>query len=124
MTNFLLADDHATTCSALVLLIHARLGESNISTVGDWERLLELACSEQPDIILFDWELPGGPPAERMGALREIASQAKVIALSARPEAEKEASQCCGIDAFIGKSEPPSIVLETIRRFVQKDPVA
>ena len=125
MTLLLLADDDAATCSALALLIHTRLEVSGIVTAHDWDHLLELARTELPDVILFDWELPGCLAHEGLAALRMIVPLGKIIAMSARPEALQDALQA-GVDAFLAKSVPPERVLDVIQRFVSEgeNPVA
>jgi CheY-like chemotaxis protein len=59
MVLVLLADDNLAACSALWLLLSNRLGLSEIAVVEDWNSLKALAQRGQPEIILFDWELPG-----------------------------------------------------------------
>jgi CheY-like chemotaxis protein len=120
MVLVLLADDNLAACSALRLLLSNRLGLSEIATVGDWSSLMALAQRGQPEIILFDWELPGGLAFAELAALREISPRAHLIALSARPEAEAEARQA-GVDAFIAKGDPPRKVLEIVQQFIQFD---
>ena len=117
MVLVLLADDNLAACSALRLLLSNRLGLSEIATVGDWSSLKALAQRGQPEIILFDWELPGGSACTELGALREISPRTHLIALSARPEAEAEARHA-GVDAFIAKGDPPRKVLDVVQKFI------
>jgi DNA-binding NarL/FixJ family response regulator len=118
MVFVLLADDNRATCSALHLLLSARLGVEKIASTADWPALLEMARAEQPEVILFDWELPGGPAPGQLAALRRCAPRASLIALSARPEARDDACQS-GVEAFIAKSEPPAQVVAVMERFLQ-----
>lgn len=117
MTLVLLADDNLAACSALHLLLSNRLDLFEVATVGDWKSLKALAQRCQPEIILFDWELPGGPARAELGFLREISPRTHLIALSARPEAEAEARHA-GVDAFIAKGDPPRKVLDVVRQFI------
>lgn len=117
MVLVLLADDNMAACSALRLLLSNRLGLSEIATVEDWNSLKALARRGQPEIILFDWELPGGPACAELAALRAISPQTYLIALSARPEAETDARRA-GVDAFIAKGDPPHKVLEVVGQFI------
>jgi len=117
MGHILLADDNASTRSALVVLLHTRLGISEIDEAVDWDSLLDQAGHRQPGLILLDWELTGCPAAEGLANLRAVAPQGKVIALSARPEAQSAALQS-GVDAFVLKAEPPQRLLEVVRALI------
>lgn len=117
MTFMLLADDNLAACSALQLLLSNHLDLPEIAGVRDWNSLKALAQRCQPEIILFDWELPGGSACHELAKLRESSPRTRLIALSVRPEAEVDARQA-GVDAFIAKGDPPSKVLEIVREFI------
>ena len=114
MAPVLLADDNPATCSALRLLLSARLGLHETVTARDWLSLEALAADLQPEVILLDWELPKGPVLAGLAALRRAAPRIRLIALSARPEARVEALRA-GVDAFITKGDPPDRLLDVMR---------
>ncbi len=114
MKQILLADDNAELRSALRLLIETRLDQQLVSEARDMEHVLAQVEDMRPDCIVLDWELPGRPRNERVQVLRALVPAMKIIVTSARPEAREEAlSQ--GADAFAGKSEAPSTILEAMR---------
>lgn len=117
MAPVLLADDNPAACSALRLLLSARLGLHEIVTARDWLSLEALATRVQPGVILLDWELPKGPASQGLAALRRAAPRARLIALSARPEARAQALRA-GVDAFVAKGDPPDRLLEVMQRFL------
>jgi two-component system, NarL family, response regulator DesR len=117
MTGILLADDNLGLRSALSLLLQTRLGFQTIHQAGNMEHVLALVEDAPLDCVILDWELPGRPTRERVSILRTLVPGLKVIALSARPEAEAEA-QAEGADAFISKTKPPDQMLEIIQKII------
>lgn len=110
----ILADERGKVRSAVRLLLEQQpdvevLGEAvDVTGLLDWVRA---AC---PDLILLDWELPGGKGRELMSDIRACCAGVEVVALSGRPEARR-AALAAGADAFVSKSDPPECLLEAIR---------
>lgn len=109
MTRILLADDNQDLRSALALLLETRLGATIVGEASTMECLLEQAVATRPDIVLLDWELPGKPEADRIHLIRSVSPGARVIVISARPEA---AAQAAGADAFVNKTDPPEHIMD------------
>jgi len=85
------------------------LGEAvDVTGLLDW---LRAAC---PDLILLDWELPGGDWSDLVSEVRACCPGVQIIALSGRPEVRR-AALVAGADAFVSKSDPPECLLEAIR---------
>jgi DNA-binding NarL/FixJ family response regulator len=114
MKQILLADDNPDLRSALRLLLETRLDLSLITEARDMEHVLAQAEDTRPDCIILDWELPGQPIRERIQLLRALVPGVIIIVTSARPESREEA-MADEADAFAGKSDPPSVILEAMR---------
>ena len=114
--HILLGDDHAEVRSALRFLLEQEPGIDVVGEVAEAQMILSKAAAAQPDLVLFDWELPGLPAADLVLALRSRCLHAKVVALSGRPEARTEAL-AAGVDAFVSKGEPPEYLLATLYSF-------
>lgn len=112
MSRILLADDNASSRSALALLLSTRLGACIVGEASTMECLLEQVAATHPDIVLLDWELPGKPEADRISMIRSAAPGARVVVVSARPEA---AIQATGADAFVNKTDPPERITEAFK---------
>lgn len=115
MTSILIADDSSELRLALRLLLQTRLGVAEIYEAQDMEHVLAIVEDASPDLLMLDWELPGRPTRERISVLRTLTPQMKVIALSARPEAEQEAV-LEAVDAFISKVISPEDMLGIIEK--------
>jgi two-component system response regulator DesR len=116
MTRILLADSNPTLRSALALLLETRLKANIIGQVSSMESLLCEAAATNPDLIVMDWELPGAPGDERIAALRRKATRARIIAASVRPENAAPAGEA---DAFVCKTDPPEVILQTVRSLLE-----
>jgi two-component system response regulator DesR len=112
MTRILLADDNKDSRSALALLVETRLGATIVGEASTMECLLELAAATNPDVVLLDWELPGKPEADRIVVIRSVSPGARVIVVSARPEAAALAIEA---DAFVNKIDPPEHILAVLK---------
>jgi DNA-binding NarL/FixJ family response regulator len=71
-----------------------------------------------PDVMLLDSELPGRPAAALLFACHGLESRPKVIILSARPQADREAMDS-GADGFVSQGDPPERFLAAFRRLVR-----
>lgn len=97
-----IADDQTEIRSALRLLLEAKLGLEVVGEAEEAAIMFARVKREHPDLVLLDWELPGLDP----NTLRAGLPHAEFIALSCRPEAEKEAL-ASGARAFLSKGEAP-----------------
>jgi DNA-binding NarL/FixJ family response regulator len=112
--RILLADDQAKVRSALRLLLEQEpeleiLGEA-VDTTGllDWLKVAD------PEVLLFDWELPGLSAAKLVQQVRSQRPDLQMIAMSGLPEARQSALEA-GIHAFVSKGDPPEVLVATIR---------
>lgn len=108
-----IADRQTATHSALRMLLASEPDIDIVGEASNKEELLARIESVQPDVLLIDWELTGRMAA-LVSRLRQAASTVKIIALSSRPEAQKEALRL-GVDAFVSKGESPVRLLSTLR---------
>jgi DNA-binding NarL/FixJ family response regulator len=108
--RIILADNDPRTFSALKILLTCESGLEVVGEARTTARLLELAENAELDLILLDWGLSGRPDAALVSDLREIHPAARIIALSGRPESEREALRA-GADAFVSKAEPASALM-------------
>ena len=114
VVNILLADDDANVRSALRLLLEDEpgvviVGES--STAGD---LLDQLGRLDVGVLLLDWDLPGLDASGLVEQLSALQPKLHVIALSGRPEAEREA-RGRGVESFVCKGDAPDVLLAAVR---------
>jgi len=118
-TRILVADNDARVRAALHTLLRQESAQVTVRESADVGGLATLIKEYKPDLLLLDWELPGRPAAALLFALRGLSYSPKVIVLSTRPEAEKEALDA-GADAFVCKGDPPERLLGSFRSLVQE----
>ena len=109
----LIADDQPQVRSALRLLLKQEAGTTVVGEASNLKQALEQAAEQRPDLLLLDWELPGGGGSAVLVGLRALRPGLKVIALSGRPEA-RWAALDAGVDAFISKGDPPEQFLAAV----------
>jgi two-component system response regulator DesR len=112
--RIVLADNDPRTFSALRILLKCEPDLEVVGEVTNTDKLVELAQAEELDLVLLDWELSGQPDARLLSDLRDIHPKAQIIALSGRPESEREALGA-GADAFVSKAEPASALMAEVR---------
>ena len=120
MKRFLLADDNPDLRSALRLMLETRLDAPLVLEADDHARMIDQCMAHRPDCLILDWELPGLEDRSGLAALRDLLPDLKIIVISARPEAAA-AAEAAQADAFISKTDPPSEILDAIRRLNGKD---
>jgi DNA-binding NarL/FixJ family response regulator len=112
--RILLADDQPNVRSALRLLLEQEAGLTVVAEAEDSKELVshfEVAC---PELVLLDWELPGGKSAELIPALRAKCPELAIIVLSSRPEAHRAALDA-GAESFVSKGSPPQEVITSVK---------
>ncbi len=121
-----LADDEVKVRSALHLLLDQELSALVVAgEAADVRSLLAQMPVAQPELLLLDWELPGtkpnghaavfNSPRELIVALRALCPCLKIIALSGRPDAGREAVDA-GADEFICKVDSPERLVEVLHK--------
>jgi len=83
--------------------------------------LLAQVQALRPDFVLLDWELPGLQDTNLIPALHCLSCSPKVIVLSERQEACREAVEA-GANAFVSKEEPVIWLLNTVRKVGRLSP--
>src|SRR3990172_10023903 len=78
----LLADDHAVLRSGLRLLLSTQDDFEVVGEAGSGIEALELAASQQPDLILLDLSMPGLGGLEALPSLRRRAPRARILILT------------------------------------------
>jgi DNA-binding NarL/FixJ family response regulator len=112
--RILVADEQSKVRFALRVLLGQQPGLEIVGEATDTEDLLAQARAASPDLVLLHWGLRGLVEADLVAALRQISSDLRVVALSARPEA-RSAALAAGVDAFVYKVDPPDRLLAAIR---------
>ncbi len=114
----LLADDQAHVRRALHMLLEQEPGIVIVGEAADATGLLLAVSTHPADVLLLDWELPGLPLPHLLRLVRFERPSLQIIAMSSRPEAQKEALQA-DTNAFLSKGAPPETIRITLRALVQ-----
>jgi two-component system, cell cycle response regulator DivK len=83
------------------------------------ERAVELARSQEPDLVLMDIQLPGIDGVEALARIRgdERTAQVPVLALTAQAmEGDHERFLSAGFDAYVSKPVDIAELVATVRR--------
>jgi DNA-binding NarL/FixJ family response regulator len=111
--KLLIADDNPEVRSALRLLLEQEPLQALVEEASDTQSVLAHLSDSCPMAILLDWELPGLHKNGVLHDLRTYCQNVKIIALSSKYEARREAL-AIGVDAFVSKTEPPEQILTTL----------
>ncbi len=120
MKRFLLADDNPDLRSALRLMLETRLNAPLVFEAHDHASMIEQCLAHQPECLILDWELRGFNDRNCLTDLHDLLPELKIIVISARPESAQEAV-AAHADAFVSKTDPPSEIMNAIRRLNGKD---
>jgi len=113
--RIVIADGRAKVRSALRLLIEQETSYAIVGEVSRGISLFNLLDSEQPDVLLLDWNLPGLAPMQAIAFLKRRYPDLVIISLSSRPELKCKALEA-GATAFIAKQDSPQAVLGILRQ--------
>jgi len=114
MMRICIADSQSRVRYGLRVLLEQQPGWKVIGEAADAQELLEQVCGNCPDLVLFDWELPGTPAAELLTRLRQLCPPLRVIPMSGRHELRQAALEA-GAEAFASKTESPERLVTLIR---------
>ncbi|MCP4541986.1 MAG: response regulator transcription factor [Chloroflexi bacterium] len=117
--RILLADNQPKVRLALQLLLAQEEGICVVGEAANAEGLFTQIEATRPDLVLLDWDLPGGPMVDLLSVLNNTYPALSVIALSWRLEMGHEALDA-GADAFISKADPPEQLLAAISSLDQE----
>jgi DNA-binding NarL/FixJ family response regulator len=109
----IIADDEPKVRSALRLLLEQEPELAVVGEAGARGTVLALAGKALPDLVLVDWELPGGSAESLLAGLRRLNPRMLVLVMSGRPEVRK-AALAAGANCFVCKGDPPETVLKAI----------
>lgn len=112
----MLADSHTKIRWALRTVIEQEPGLTLVGEASDARNLLLEAQSQQPDLILLEWELPGRANGF-LSELQSLSHSPQVIVLSSQPQLRNEVL-AAGAQAFVSKADAPELLLGTLRRLV------
>ena len=111
--RILFADVQPKVRFALRVLLERQAELEVVGEATDAEELLAQIKMTCPDLVLFDWGLPGLAARDSIAAWREIHPHLFIVALSGYPEA-RQAALAAGADAFVSKTESPEWLLKAI----------
>ena len=123
----LIADDCPEVRSAIRLLLENQNGEWKITgEAEDVNGLRKAIATQNADLILLDWELPGLQLLSQENfSVRDLVNSLKssgiplfVVAFSGFFEARQQA-KAAGVDAFVSKIEPPENFLNILKSVEQ-----
>lgn len=110
--RIMVADHQLKVRFALCTLLSRQPGVEVAGEAATAEELLAQVPKTQPDLVLLHWRLYESSP-DLLLNLRQICPGLRVIVLSARSEAGREAL-VAGAEAFVCKMDPPDKLLATI----------
>jgi DNA-binding NarL/FixJ family response regulator len=118
----LIADDDYQVRGALRLIVEQQFEAVVVDEVSRLETLLGKSILTNPDLILIDWELPGGNQCNLLRHIRDICPDTSIVAISALPESRKEALNCGA--GFISNNDPPEIFTAIFKSLTERLAVA
>jgi two-component system response regulator NreC len=111
-----LADDHAIVRSGLRLLLEAEEDIEVVAEAGDVEAAVAEVERHEPDVLLLDLHMPGGPSLPVIPRLRETCPDTRVVVLTAQrdPSYAAEAMRL-GTSGYVPKEAAGRQLVRAIR---------
>ncbi len=109
----LIVDDQPRARRGMKALLGVWYPGVEVREAADGSEAVQLAVKWRPDAVLLDARMPKMDGLEAARRIKAASSKIKIIVLSMYPDLEAEALQA-GADAFVGKSEPPERLRETL----------
>ena len=117
----LIVDDHPLFCDALEFALGTLEPECKIQRASRFADAKSLLTREQPfDLVLLDLMLPDAQGLTALAVLRAELPYARLVLISAREEeGVVRSALSCGADAFLGKSQSMTQIVENLRLIMQ-----
>lgn len=120
VARILVVDDH----SIVRLGLRAALGDSSIFRIhweaDDYDRALEIARIEQPDLCIVDVSLQGRSGLDLVAAMRKIAPKTRILVFSMHDETiYAEHAVRAGALGYLMKGTPVSELIEALHRVLE-----
>jgi len=112
--RILLADHHLPVLKALQTRLQEAEGFSVVGTASDAANLIREAEQHHPDVILFDWNIPGRRGEALIEILHSLEPRPRVIIMSTKLDVGR-VSLATGADAFFSKGEDANRLIETLQ---------
>jgi DNA-binding NarL/FixJ family response regulator len=117
MITVLLVDDQAMARRALRVRFALEPDLDVVEEADDGGEAFRLAAMLAPDVVLMDIEMPGIDGIRATEMLRSGGLSSAVVILSIDDSAAtRQRAAVAGAAAFVGKQDPPELLIETIRR--------
>ena len=115
-----IADDHPIVREGLRRAIDEQPDLETVAEVDDGYDLLRVCRETEIDVVLLDISMPGPGFTEVLTRLRAGGETPRVLVLSMHP-ARLYGVQAlkAGAHGYLGKGQPPSLVVQAIRRVAQ-----
>ena len=114
--RIVLAEDHAVVRSALRMLLDAESDFHVVAEAGDVDSAVRFVRGHQPDVLLLDLNMPGGPSLKAVPAMLEASKQTSIVVLTMQsdPVFAREAMQA-GVLGYILKDAADSELVKAVR---------
>jgi diguanylate cyclase (GGDEF)-like protein len=114
--RLLIADDDEGTRVMLTAIAHRDAGLDLVGAAADAEEAIQLASHRRPDVVLLDFDMPGGGGVRAAIDIREALPGVRIVALSAddSPSAQLDMSRA-GAVGYLVKGADDDEIGRTIR---------
>ena len=114
--RLLIADDDPATRLFLSALVAREAGLELVGEAEDAAQAIELAARRRPDVVLLDFDMPGGGGVAAAVGIREANPTTRIVALSADGSqgAQYDMSRA-GAVGYVVKGAPDDEIVHTIR---------
>lgn len=115
--RIIIADDHIIFRDGLKLLLGTCAEFQIVAEAGDGAALLELVRQQQPDLVILDYNMPGGDSGETLAYIKQRYPEIRVVILTAeRSGALLKHLAEAGADGILLKEGSGDAMLAAIRR--------
>ena len=120
MISIVLAEDHAVVRSALRMLLDAEQDLRVIAEAGDVDATTRYVRGHQPDVLILDLNMPGGPSLRAVPEMLEASPNTSIVVLTMQsdPVFAREAMQS-GVRGYILKDAADSELVKAVRLAAQ-----
>ncbi len=118
--RIVLAEDHGVVRSALRMLLDAEGDLSVVAEAGDVPSTVRYVRGHQPDVLVLDLNMPGGPSIRAVPEMLEASPETSIVILTMQsdPVFAREAMQA-GVSGYILKDAADSELVKAVRMAAQ-----